>query len=149
MKKIAIGSDHAGFELKEEIINFLLDKYNKYEVEDFGTFEKISCDYPIIGKKVSRQVSIGLFDLGILICGTGLGMSIVSNKERGVRAVCCTDCYSAKMSRVHNNANILCLGQRVLGKGLALEIVQVWLESEFTDEKKHKRRVEMLEENNK
>lgn len=140
--KIAIGSDHGGFKLKGKIIEFLRGKEILFE--DFGTFDEESCDYPDIAKKIAEKVSDNTFDFGILICGTGIGVSITANKIPGIRAALCGDTFSAKMSKEHNNANILCLGQRVIGEGLALDIVDVWLKSEFLGGR-HKRRVDKIE----
>ena len=140
--KIAIGADHGGFRLKEKIIEYLREK--NVEFKDFGTFDEESCNYPDIAKKVSLEVATGNFNKGILICGTGIGMSIVANKTKGIRAALCADTFSAKASRAHNNANILCLGQRVTGEGLALEILDTWLNSSF-ESGRHKTRVDMIE----
>lgn len=141
--KIAIGSDHGGFELKEKIIEYL--KSNEIEFKDFGTFSNESCDYPVFAKEVALEVSKGAFNKGILICGTGIGVSIVANKVKGIRAALCFDTFCAEMSRAHNNANVLCLGQRVLAQDLALEIVDVWLNSEF-EGGRHEKRVHMIED---
>ncbi len=140
--KIAIGADHGGFRLKKKIIEYLREK--NVEFKDFGTFDEESCNYPDIAKKVSLEVATGNFNKGILICGTGIGMSIVANKTKGIRAALCADTFSAKASRAHNNANILCLGQRVTGEGLALEILDIWLNSSF-ESGRHKTRVDMIE----
>lgn len=141
--KVAIGSDHGGFELKEKIVDYL--KRNKIEFEDFGTFSNESCDYPVFAKKVASEVASGNFNKGILICGTGIGVSIVANKVKGIRAALCFDTFCAQMSREHNNANVLCLGQRVLQQDLALEIVDVWFHSEF-EGGRHEKRVGMIED---
>ena len=140
--EIAIGADHGGFRLKEKIVEHFRGKNIKFK--DFGTFDEESCNYPDIAKKVSQEVATGNFSRGILVCGTGIGMSIVANKVRGIRAALCADTFSAKASRAHNNANILCLGQRVTGEGLALEILDTWLQSEF-EGGRHKIRVDMME----
>ncbi len=140
--KIAIASDHGGFVLKNEIYNYLKEK--KYEVIDFGTNSKDSCDYPIYAKKVCNSILNNEVQKGILICGTGLGMQIAANKFKGIRAVCVSNCYSAKMSRKHNDANVLALGARVLGADLAKEIVDVWLKSEF-EGGRHQIRLNMIE----
>lgn len=126
---IGIGSDHGGFELKE-IIKGYLDK-SGLEFVDFGTYNKDSVDYPDFGKKVADAVITKEVDKGIVICGTGIGISIAANKVKGIRCALCGDTYSARMSREHNNANVLALGARVIGVDLALEILKVWLESEF------------------
>ena len=140
--KIAIGCDHGGFELKNEIIKYL--ESENYEVKDFGTYSTDSCDYPDISQPVAEAVAAKEFDFGILICGTGIGMSISANKFKGIRASLCSDTYSARMTRKHNDSNILCLGERVVGHGLALDIVDTWLVTEF-EGGRHKRRVDMLE----
>jgi ribose 5-phosphate isomerase B len=140
--KIAIGSDHGGFELKEKIVEYL--KSNGIEFKDFGTFTNESCDYPVVAKEVASEVAQGNFNKGVLVCGTGIGVSIVANKIKGIRAALCFDTFCAKMSRAHNDANILCLGQRVLAQDLALEIVDVWLKSEF-EGGRHEKRVGMIE----
>ena len=141
--KIAIGSDHGGFEYKASIIKALQVK--GYDVVDMGTYSPESCDYPIIAKKVARAVAKGDFEKGILFCGTGIGMSMVANKVKGIRAAVCGDTFSARATRAHNNANILCLGQRVVGEGLALDIVDIWLTTKF-EGGRHERRVNMIEE---
>ncbi|MFN3479394.1 MAG: ribose 5-phosphate isomerase B [Thermodesulfovibrionales bacterium] len=127
--KIAIGSDHAGFDLKSEIISLL--KGMGIECLDFGTDGPQSVDYPDFGEKVSMAVSKGEVDRGILICGTGIGMSIVANKFPNIRASLCNDLFTAKMSRLHNDANILVIGGRIVGKDLAKEIVRVWFSTDF------------------
>lgn len=141
--KIAIGSDHGGFEYKASIIKALQDK--GYDVVDMGTYSPESCDYPIIAKKVARAIAKGDFEKGILVCGTGIGMSMAANKVKGIRAAVCGDTFSARATRAHNNANILCLGQRVVGEGLALDIVDIWLTTKF-EGGRHERRVNMIEE---
>lgn len=141
--KIAIGSDHGGFDYKASIIKALQDK--GYEVVDMGTYSPESCDYPLIAKKVARAVAKGDFEKGILVCGTGIGMSMAANKVKGIRAAVCGDTFSARATRAHNNANILCLGQRVVGEGLALDIVDIWLTTKF-EGGRHERRVNMIEE---
>ena len=140
---IAIGSDHGGFDLKEKIKTFLIER--KIEVEDIGTVTRESVDYPDYGIKVSKLVSEGKAERGILVCGTGIGMSIVANKFPRVRAALCHDSYSARMSREHNDSNVLILGGRVIGDELALEIVKVWLEASFSGGR-HKNRLEKIEE---
>lgn len=141
MIKIALGSDHGGIELKAVIKDWLID--HQYEVLDFGTNNADSCDYPDIGVNAANAVASGLAQLGILICGTGIGMSISANKVPGIRAALCHDCYSAQMSRAHNNANILALGQRVTGQGLALHIVETWLAASF-EGGRHQRRLDKI-----
>ncbi len=128
--KLAIGADHGGVELKLEIVKFL-QTIKDLEVSDFGTTTTDPVDYPDYGKKVSEAVSNGSMDRGILICGTGIGMSIVANRFPRVRAALCHDNFTARMSRLHNDANVLTLGGRVIGRGVALDIVKAWLETEF------------------
>ena len=130
---LAIGCDHGGFELKEEILSVLQEL--NIEFIDYGTDSLKSVDFPDFGEKVSQAVSTGKNERGILICGTGIGMSIVANKFPKIRASLCNDLYTAKMSRFHNDANILVLGGRVVGKGLAKEIVKVWLSTPFEGER--------------
>jgi len=141
--KIAIGSDHAGFRLKEKIKEFLLSK--GYEVLDFGTNSTEPAHYPIFAKEVARAVQRKEADFGILICGSGIGMCIVANKFKGIRAALCLNEYMARMSRRHNNANVLCLGDRVLGEELALSIVSAWLSEEF-EGGRHQKRLELIKE---
>lgn len=138
---IAIGSDHGGFELKAEIIKHLGEK--GYSVEDLGTCDCGSVDYPDYGQAVAEAVSSGKCEKGIIICGTGIGISIAANKVPGIRAALCTDSFMAKMAREHNDANILALGARVIGPGLALDIVDTWLTSEFQGGR-HKIRVDKI-----
>ncbi|MBQ7450657.1 ribose 5-phosphate isomerase B [bacterium] len=140
--KIAIGCDHGGFDLKQKVIDYL--KARDIEFEDFGIYIKEASDYPEIAKQVSAEIAKGKFDKGILICGTGIGMSIVANKFKGIRAALCCDTYSARVSRAHNNANILCLGARVVGEYLALDIVDTWLKTNF-EGGRHKKRIDMIE----
>lgn len=139
--KIAIGSDHGGYELKTEIANYL--EQHNYEVLDLGTHSLESVDYPAYGVAVGRAVTTGQAELGIVVCGTGLGISMAANKVAGVRAAVCTDTYSARMAREHNNANILALGGRVTGVGLALDIVEIFCKTPFAAGR-HSRRVEMI-----
>ena len=127
--RIAIGCDHRGLNLKREIIDLLCQLGHSYE--DFGCYDTGSVDYPDIGGRVAEAVAEGRFDHGILVCSTGIGMSMVANKVPGVRAALCHDTFSARRSREHNDANVLCLGERVIGEGLAKEIVQVYLSAEF------------------
>ena len=140
--KIAIASDHGGFELKVKIYNYLLEK--KYEVQNFGTDSIESCDYPIFANKVCEEILNKNFDRGILICGTGIGMSIMANRHKGIRAACLSDKYSAQMTRKHNDSNVLCFGARVIDENLAREIVDVWLETQY-EGGRHQRRIEMLD----
>lgn len=128
-QSIIIGSDHAAFELKEKVKKYLSGK--GYPVEDAGTFSEQSVNYVDYGRKVARAVAEKRFSRGILMCGSGLGMSIVANRFKGVRAALCSDLFSAKMSRLHNDANILVMGGRIIGDILAYELVDVWLETGF------------------
>jgi len=139
--KIAIGSDHGGFLLKDEIMKHLKGK--EIDFVDFGCFTTESVDYPDIGQAVGEAVARGEYDKGIICCGTGIGISISANKVPGVRAALCGDCFSAKASREHNDANVLALGERVIGPGLAKMIVDIWLSSEFQGGR-HGRRVEKI-----
>lgn len=139
--KIILGSDHGGYNLKNIIIAHL--EQQGIEVEDLGCYSEDSCDYPVIAKAVAEKVLL-TSSRGILVCGTGIGMSISANKFKGIRASLCSDTYSARMTRKHNDSNILCLGERVVGHGLALDIVDTWLVTEF-EGGRHKRRVDMLE----
>ncbi len=136
--RIAIGADHGGYELKQQIAKFLTAQ--GHQVQDFGTHSLESVDYPDLAAPVAHAVAAGEAGRGIVICGTGIGVSIAANKVRGIRAAVCTDCYMARMAREHNDAQILCLGGRVLGTGSALDIVQVFLSSEFLGGR-HARRV--------
>ncbi|EAG5448178.1 ribose 5-phosphate isomerase B [Listeria monocytogenes] len=139
--KIAIGNDHVGIELKPVIVAYLQDL--GHEVDDFGAFSNERTDYPEYGKKVAESVAAGKSDLGILICGSGVGISIAANKVNGIRAVVCSEPYSAKLSREHNNTNILAFGSRVVGAELAKMIVQNWLDAGF-EGGRHAKRVEMI-----
>ncbi len=127
--KIAIGCDHAGIGLKPVLLDYL--EKNGYEYEDFGTFTKDSCNYAEYGQKVAEAVAEGRFDRGILICGTGIGMSIVANKVPGIRCAHCHDVFSAKATRKHNDANVIAFGERVIGAGLMLDIVEAFLTTDF------------------
>ena len=141
---IGIGSDHGGFALKEAIKKHLEERGLEYK--DFGTYSNASCDYPVYGRAVAKAVAAGECELGILICGTGIGISITANKVPGVRAALCSDCFSAEATRLHNNANILALGARVLGEGLAFKIVDTFLDTPFSNDERHIRRISMIEE---
>ena len=140
--RVIIGSDHGGFRYKETIIDYL--KARNIEFFDVGTYTRESCDYPEIAQNLAKKVASGKFNRGILVCGTGIGMSIAANKVKGIRAALCGDTYSARVSRAHNNANVLCLGERVIGEHLALDIVDIWLKTGF-EGGRHKRRVDMIE----
>lgn len=139
--KIGIGNDHAAVEMKEQIAEYL--KEFGYEVVNYGTDTHDSCDYPEYGEKVGRAVANKEVDLGILICGTGVGISLAANKVKGVRAVVCSEPYSARLSRQHNNTNVLAFGARVIGIEMAKMIVQEWLEAKFEGDR-HQRRVDMI-----
>lgn len=140
---IAIGCDHGGFELKKEIIKHLEERNIEYK--DFGCGSMDSVDYPEYGKKVAEAVAAGECEKGILICGTGIGISIAANKVKGIRAALCTDCFMAEATRQHNDANVLALGGRVVGAGLALKIVDTFLDTEFSNDERHIRRIGMIE----
>lgn len=136
---IAVGSDHAGVTLKAAILDTLTELAIPYH--DFGVHDNRSTDYPDIAQAVAKAVAGGEYERGIIVCGTGIGVSITANKVHGIRAALCHDTYSARMSREHNDANILCLGSRIVGVGLATEIVRVWLSTSFSKEERHARRV--------
>ena len=139
--KVAIGSDHGGYDLKKLIVSKL--QHDGYEISDFGTFSEESVDYPDFSNKVCECVRTGECERGILICGTGIGMSIAANRFREIRAALCHDAFTARMSREHNNANVLCLGARVTGSEVALDIVNVWMQTEFAGGR-HQRRLDLL-----
>jgi len=141
---IAMGSDHAGLELKNTCKDHL-ERLPGHRVKDFGVFTEESCDYPIVGQELSRAVARGDYERGILICGTGLGMAIVANRYRGVRAALCHNLYTARMSRLHNDANILVMGGRVIGKGLALEMLDLFLDTPF-EGGRHQRRLDQIDQ---
>ncbi len=139
---IAIGSDHGGYELKEEIKSYLDGKNIKYK--DLGIYQLEAVDYSDIGVAVAEAVASGECDLGIIICGTGIGISIAANKVTGIRAALCTDTYMARMAKEHNDANVLALGGRVLGAGLALDIVEAFIETPFSQESRHQNRINKI-----
>ncbi len=141
---IALGCDHGGFALMKEVIDYL--EKNGLEYKNFGTYSEESCDYPVYGKAVANAVASGECEKGILICGTGIGISISANKVKGVRAALCGDCFSAQATREHNNANILALGARVTGPGLALKIVDTFLNTPFSNDERHIRRINQIED---
>ena len=141
---IALGSDHGGYGLKQEIIRHLEEKGIEYK--DYGCYDESPCDYPVFGKKAAQAVASGECDKGILICGTGIGISIAANKIKGIRAALCHDVFSAKATREHNDANMLAMGARVVGPGLALMIVDTFLNTEFSNAERHQKRIDMLEE---
>lgn len=140
---IAIGNDHGAVEMKIEIAKYLSEL--GYEVKNYGTDTTDSCDYPIYGERVARAVANGEADLGIAICGTGVGISLAANRVKGIRAVVCSEPYSAELSRRHNNTNVLCFGARVIGPELAKLIVKSWLNAEF-EGGRHEKRVAMLDD---
>ena len=141
---IAIGSDHGGYSLKQVIMKHLDERGLEYH--DFGTYNEESCDYPDYGEAVARAVASGECERGIIICGTGIGISITANKVHGIRAALCGDCFSAEATRQHNDANVLALGARVIGPGLALKIVDTFLDTPFSNSERHIRRIEMIED---
>lgn len=141
--KIGIGSDHGGYDLKKYILSHLSE--NRIEFVDYGTYSKDSVDYPDFAKKVAEAVIKKEVDYGIVICGTGIGISIAANKIKGIRCALCGDVYSARMSKEHNNANILALGGRVIGPDLALEIVDAWIKAEFQGGR-HEKRINKISE---
>ena len=139
---LAIASDHGGFAMKQQLIDHLREC--SVEFEDLGCYSEDSVDYPAYAEKAARGVADGVYERAILICGTGIGMSIAANKIPGVRAALCSDCYSAEMTRLHNDSNVLCLGGRTLGIELAKRIVDIWLETPFSAMEKHARRIAMI-----
>jgi len=143
--KIAIGSDHAGYKLKEIIKAYL--KRKKLEFKDFGTNSEEACDYPDLAYPVAKAVARGEFDSGILICGSGVGVTITANKVKGIRAVNAYDTYTAKQSRQHGDCNVLCLAGRKLTRAKATKIVDVWLKTKFSNDERHLRRIKKIEEN--
>ena len=140
---IALGCDHGGYSLNEEVKKHLEERNIAYK--DYGCDSTESCDYPIYAKKVAQAVASKECEQGILICGTGIGISIAANKVKGIRAALCHDCFSAQATREHNNANILAMGARVVGPGLALKIVDTFLDTEFSNDERHIRRINMIE----
>lgn len=141
---IALGNDQAGFGLKQEVMKYLDEHDIPYK--DYGSYSEESVDYPVYAKKVAHAVADGECEKGILICGTGIGISIAANKVKGVRAALCHDTFSAEATRQHNDANILAMGARVIGPGLAVKIVETFLHTDFSNAERHARRVAMLEE---
>ena len=140
---IAIACDHGGYELKLEIMKHLDERGLQYR--DYGCDSPASTDYPIYARKVTDAIGSGEAARGILICGTGIGISIAANKVKGIRAALCTDCFMAEATRLHNDANILCLGGRVVGGGLAIKITDTFLDTPFSEEERHKRRIALIE----
>ncbi|MBR6709558.1 MAG: ribose 5-phosphate isomerase B [Clostridia bacterium] len=143
MKTIILGCDHAGFHLKASVTEHL--KARGYEVIDVGTDSTASCHYPVFAHRLCEKILAGEAPLGILICGTGVGMSMAANKHRGIRAACCSDTISARLTRINNDANVLCFGERVVGAGLACELVDAFIDAEF-EGGKHATRIAMFEE---
>lgn len=140
---IALGCDHGGYELKQEVIKYL--EKNQITYRDYGCFDMQSVDYPIYARKVAKAIQTGECEKGILICGTGIGISIAANKCKGIRAALCSDCFSAEATRQHNDANILVMGGRVVGPGLAVKIVDTFLNTEFSGDERHARRISLIE----
>lgn len=143
VKKIVVGCDHAAYELKLKVVEHL--KERGFDVTDVGTNSSDSCDYPVFADALCKKLQNGECERGILICGTGIGMSIAANKHAGIRAACCSDSYSARLTREHNDANVLCFGARVVGEGTALDLVDIFVDTEYMGGK-HARRVAMLDE---
>ncbi len=141
---IALGSDHGGYDLKQEIKKYL--DAEGYAYKDFGCENKQSCDYPVFGRAAAEAVAKGECDRGIVICTTGIGISITANKVPGIRCALCADSVSAKLTRLHNDANVLALGAGIVGNNLALEIVRTFLETEFSGEERHQRRIDLIEQ---
>lgn len=141
---VALGCDHGGFDLKQHVIRHLEERGIAYK--DFGCFDKTSCDYPQFGRAAAKAVASGECVKGIVICTTGIGISITANKIKGVRAALCSEPLSARMTRLHNDANVLALGGALIGPNMAFEIVDTFLDTEFSSEEKHIRRVEQIEE---
>lgn len=141
---IAIGSDHGGFDLKEKVKAHLLEK--GYEVKDMGCYEKVSVDYPVFGHAVAKSVAAGEAEKGIVICTTGIGISITANKTAGIRCALCSEPLSAKMTRLHNDANVLAMGAALVGDMMAMEIVDTFLGTPFSGDERHQRRIDLIEE---
>lgn len=140
---LVIACDHAGYSMKENVKQYLMEQ--GHSVIDCGTNSTDSCDYPVFAKALCKEINDGNAQLGILICGTGIGMSMAANKVKGIRAAVCSDYFSAKFTRAHNDANVICLGARVTGEGLALELIDIFLNTPF-EGGKHMRRINMFEE---
>lgn len=141
---IALGSDHGGYELKQKVIRHLEERNIPYE--DMGCGSRDSCDYPVFGQAVAKAVAEGRCEKGIVICTTGIGISISANKVKGVRCALCTDTLSAKMTRLHNDANVLAMGAGIVGENLAMEIVDTFLDTPFSGEERHQRRIGLIEQ---
>ena len=142
---LALGSDHGGYALKQAIAKHL--EARGLEYRDYGTYSEASCDYPDFGRAVAEAVAAGEAEYGIIICGTGIGISITANKVPGIRAALCGDCFSAEATRSHSDANVLALGARVVGEGLALKIVDTFLDTPFSNDERHIRRIRKIEGN--
>ncbi|MBE5871228.1 MAG: ribose 5-phosphate isomerase B [Lachnospiraceae bacterium] len=140
---IAIGSDHGGYDLKELVKKHLEERGIEYR--DMGCPDKSSCDYPVYGKAVAKAVASGECEKGIVICTTGIGISITANKFKGIRAALCADSLSAKLTRLHNDANVLAMGAGIVGPNLGIEIVDAFLDTEFSGEERHQRRIDLIE----
>ena len=144
MKKIIIGCDHGGLELKNEVIKHLNNR--GIETVDVGTHTADSCNYPDYARLLCQRIQSGEFELGILVCGTGIGMSIAANKHKGIRAACCSDVFSARLTKEHNDANMLCFGERVVGIGTAIDLVDAFLDAKYLNNGNHVTRVAMLKD---
>ena len=140
--RIAIGADHAGFELKNSVVEYV--RSTGHAVHDLGTYNSEPVDYPDLARKVCEAMQEGKADLGILVCGSGVGASVAANKFFGIRAAICHDTYTAHQGREHDDVNVLCMGSRVIGEALALEIVRTWLEASFSHEERHQRRLDKV-----
>ena len=140
--RIAVGCDHAGFELKQQVLQMLLETGREWQ--DFGCYDTSSVDYPDVARAVAEAVADGRCERGLLFCGTGIGVSITANKVQGIRAALCYETFSAIASREHNDSNVLCMGARVTGPGLAAEIVKAWLKTPFSGDARHSRRLEKI-----
>lgn len=141
---VGIGCDHGGYDLKQEVIKYFEERGIEYK--DYGCMDKSSCDYPVYAKAVAKAVASGECEKGIVICTTGIGISITANKMKGIRCALCSDTVSAKLTRLHNNANMLSMGAGIVGTNLALDIVDTFLHTEFSGEERHQRRVDQIEE---
>ena len=141
--KLVIGSDHGGYELKEDVKQYLIQC--GYEVEDVGTFSTASCDYPDIAKAACAKIQSGECERGILVCGTGVGISMAANKCKGIRAACCSDTFTARYVTLHNDANVLAMGAGIVGENLALEIVDTFINTAFSGDERHQRRIDLIE----
>ena len=141
---LALGCDHGGYPLMKEVIKYLDEAGIEYK--NFGTYSEESCDYPVYAKLAANAVVSGECDKGILICGTGIGISITANKIKGIRCALCHDCFSAKATRLHNDANMLAMGARIVGPGLAIELVKNFLATDFSNEERHIRRIKQIED---